>query len=151
MDELEGYIKRLEEKVDRQRRELANQKGKRQRLVDAELTRLRTIEKEYNRLKSMVDSQKKDIASLVEDNDRLRGITGPTKRPGKWQLDRAVNWVPQQVTVKKPVKCSDCLHLRVGHFSIPYCYHPNGLMIHTDPSVGVPHWCPLWVTEEPPV
>jgi len=54
-------------------------------------------------------------------------------------------------TVKKPVKCSDCLHLRVGHFSIPYCSHPNGLMIHTDPSVGVPHWCPLWVTEEPPV
>ena len=73
MDELEGYIKRLEEKVDRQRRELVNLKGKRQRLVDAELTRLRTIEKEYNRLKSMVDSQKKDIASLVGDNDQQEG------------------------------------------------------------------------------
>jgi len=99
--EWEGYIERLENKVDRQRRELANLKGKRQRLADAELTRLRTIEEEYIRLKRIVDSQKKDIASLAEDNERLRAeLLGRVKstergitRPDQFQFDHKVGFV----------------------------------------------------------
>jgi len=87
MDELAKlYIRRLEGEVEHQRQELANLKKKRQRLIDRRLDaygeRLDWAEKVERELISL----KKDIASLVEDNDRLRGITGPKKRPGRFQI-----------------------------------------------------------------
>lgn len=53
------------------------------------------------------------------------------------------NGVDELIFEEKITRCSDCLYLRTGYFSIPYCSHTGGQMIHTDPSVGIPDWCPL--------